>query len=128
MSPRSSSTSRIVSSRRAVVIAGSKEISARPSDSGISIDAGAILERARRIDDDDGAAAEGGELRGRVRFAGQLRLRETHDDAAQITIDLRQRVDDLLGEGERHGPGRAEELAGPAAAGRDLANLRCHFY
>ena len=37
MSPRSSSTSRIVSSRRAVVIAGSKEISARPSDSGISI-------------------------------------------------------------------------------------------
>ena len=91
-------------------------------------DAGAVLERARRVDDDHGAAAEGGELRRRVRLAGDLRLRQPHDRAAQIVVDVGECGEDMLGERERDRARRAEELAGPAAARRDLANLRYHFY
>ena len=47
-------------------------------------DPGALLERAARMDEDDRLAAEGGELRGRVRCLGELGLRQSHHCAAEV--------------------------------------------
>ena len=65
-------------------------------------DAGTLLERARRIDDDDGALAVAGELRRRVWPLRQLGLRQAHDGAAEIRIDGAERVDHVLGKCQRN--------------------------
>ena len=67
-------------------------------------DAGALFERARRIDDDDGALAVAGELRWRVWPLRQLGLRQANDGAAEIRIDGAERVDHVLGKRQRNRP------------------------
>ena len=89
-----------------------------PVGKGDQPHAGPSLQGATRMDHDDGAVAEVGELRGRMRPPGQLRLRDAHDRATEVGVDRTQRRDHVERERQRDRPGRTGELAWTAAPRR----------
>jgi hypothetical protein len=54
---------------------------------------------------------------------GKHRLSETHDRAAEIGVQRAERVDDVIGEREGHGPRRRDELARTPAPRREPADM-----
>ena len=79
------------------------------------LDSRPLLERAARIDDDDGMPAESGQLRWRMWLSADERLREPHDRAAEIGVERRERVEHVFGERDRDGTRGCGKLSGPAA-------------
>jgi hypothetical protein len=62
-------------------------------------------------------AAKGGELRGRVRTVIQKRLRKSDDGAAQVLIERRERIEDVVRQRDRDRPGGCGELSRAPAPG-----------
>src|SRR5262245_6953473 len=88
------------------------------------------LEGAGGVDDDDGAAAELGQLSGGVRPLADFGLGDPHHRPTEIAVDAVERFDDGVGKGQRNGARRHRKLPRPPPAGRwnGGANWQLNFY